>query len=227
MFSGKDGVCGAGSEEGKGEGLGCLGLRGVAAGMGYLPNLRREEQQRVYFPHQGPAVGLQKAGPSAPCTVGVLEARKDSLKGLPAGTTSPPLVISGSIYLVKKGVSGNANQEVLEVLADTHPVPSQPLPCTHTHTVGWNLFEVCLVPLLLTELARGRGCKASGSQGFCFCRRDRGFPRGRSGPPADTQVLPYPSPLLSSALPGLPGSLTSRQSVISAPKQGLLSQSAH
>ena len=179
------------------------------------------------FPPPGASCGAAKGRTFCPLHRGSVGGKERQPQRPPRRDHLPPLVISGSIYLVKKGVSGNANQEVLEVLADTHPVPSQPLPCTHTHTVGWNLFEVCLVPLLLTELARGRGCKASGSQGFCFCRRDRGFPRGRSGPPADTQVLPYPSPLLSSALPGLPGSLTSRQSVISAPKQGLLSQSAH
>lgn len=54
-------MCGVGSEEEKGQHWGVWGLGRWEAGMGCRPNLRREEQQWVYFPCQGAAVGLQKA----------------------------------------------------------------------------------------------------------------------------------------------------------------------
>lgn len=58
---------------------------------------------------------------------------KSPLKVIPPREPLPPLVISGSIFLVKKGVSGNANEEVLEVLVTPILSPSSSLPplCPH------------------------------------------------------------------------------------------------
>lgn len=66
----------------------------------------------MHRPCQGPAIGLEKGLTSClpPRTVGGgLEARKENLQEPPREPPPPPPVISGSIFLVKKGVSGNAN----------------------------------------------------------------------------------------------------------------------
>lgn len=55
---------------------------------------------------------------------------KSPLKVIPPRETLSPLVISGSIFFyfwVKKGVSDNANEEVLEVLVT--PILSSAPPC--------------------------------------------------------------------------------------------------
>lgn len=52
--------------------------------------------------------------------------------------------------------------------------PSRPSPGAHTHTVDWNICEARLVPLPGAELAWRVGV-AAGSQGFCFCPKNRGW----------------------------------------------------
>lgn len=77
--------------------------------MGNLPSWKMEEHQWVNFPPhpaQGPAVGLERPDLPPPAA-GVLEARKEP-KRPPQGTTSPPCYF-WLHFLVKKGVSGNAN----------------------------------------------------------------------------------------------------------------------
>jgi hypothetical protein len=68
-----------------------------------LPSLRFDEKQWAHFPYLGPAVGLTSC-PQHRVSVGGREIAPRS-NPPPKGT----LVISGSIFLVKKGVSGNAN----------------------------------------------------------------------------------------------------------------------
>lgn len=66
----------------------------------------------MHRPCQGPAIGLEKGLTSClpPRTVGGgVGGKEGEPPRAPQGTTSPPPVISGSIFLVKKGVSGNAN----------------------------------------------------------------------------------------------------------------------
>lgn len=87
--------------------------------------------------------------------MGELKAWKEPPQVIPRGTYSPLPVISGSTFLVKKGVSGNANEEVLEVLVTPILSPSSSLPSlrAHIHTAAWNIYEEHLAALPLAKVA--------------------------------------------------------------------------
>ena len=114
----------------KGARLECLGPREAEGGGGWDGVTAQSAEGAANistFPHQGPASDGRGWLPSCPRHWECWSKEREPQRS-PQGITFP-LVISGSIFLVKKGVSGNANEEVLEVLADTHPVPLPALLC--------------------------------------------------------------------------------------------------